>query len=270
MPQKIAILGLGWLGLPLAKALYEKGYEITGSTTSSEKLMQLLQSRLSVRIIKISKKTIEGNWKNFLKDADTLIINIPPGKKQNNVLNYPDQIEQITQRCEKDLNVIFVSSTSVYGDHKDPVNENSSTHPSTDSGKSLLAAENIIRNYFGENATIIRFAGLFGENRHPGRFLKPGKRISNPNGRINLIHLEDCIQLVTAVLEKQCFGETINGCSDEHPLRSDFYKKAAFALSLDTPEFDPNAPITGKIVDNKKSKDLLDIQYQYANPEDYL
>ena len=36
--KKIAILGCGWLGLPLAKSLLSKGYKVKGSTTSESKL----------------------------------------------------------------------------------------------------------------------------------------------------------------------------------------------------------------------------------------
>ena len=38
---KISILGCGWLGLPLAKAIVENGFSVKGSTTSSEKIATL-------------------------------------------------------------------------------------------------------------------------------------------------------------------------------------------------------------------------------------
>ena len=40
MNNKIALIGCGWLGLPLAKSLLKKGYQVAGSTTSVEKLSQ--------------------------------------------------------------------------------------------------------------------------------------------------------------------------------------------------------------------------------------
>ena len=36
--QKISIVGLGWLGLPLAVQLQKRGYAINGSTTTLDKL----------------------------------------------------------------------------------------------------------------------------------------------------------------------------------------------------------------------------------------
>ncbi len=39
--QTVSILGCGWLGLPLAKALIKKGFIVKGSTTAEEHLEQL-------------------------------------------------------------------------------------------------------------------------------------------------------------------------------------------------------------------------------------
>ena len=41
--EKMAILGCGWLGLPLAKYFTSKGYIVKGSTTSIEKI-EILKS----------------------------------------------------------------------------------------------------------------------------------------------------------------------------------------------------------------------------------
>lgn len=270
MPKKIAVLGLGWLGLPLAKSLLTNGYEVSGSTTSSEKLMELLNSNLSVRIIKVSKNNLTGNWKNFIDSVDVLIINIPPKRVDKVVEIYPQQIEQIAQRCGDKTKVIFVSSTSVYGNHNREVTETSPTIPTKNSGKAVLAAEKVIQEHFKSNASIVRFGGLFGPERHPGRFLKAGKEISNPGAPINLIHQDDCIALIQAIIEKNCFGEIFNGVADEHPKRGEFYKKAAFVLSLPVPELDSTGETTGKKVSNTKSKSTLGLSYTYSNPLDYL
>ena len=130
MPQQITILGLGWLGLPLAKVLFDKGYEITGSTRSAEKLMRLLRSKYTIKIIKASKNTVEGNWKNFIKGTDVLVINLPPDSKNNNEGYYPMVIDQISQRCDPETKVVFVSSTSVYGDTNEIVTEETLPQPS--------------------------------------------------------------------------------------------------------------------------------------------
>ena len=51
---KISILGCGWLGFPLAKALITKGFSVNGSTTSVEKLPILENSGISPFLINVT------------------------------------------------------------------------------------------------------------------------------------------------------------------------------------------------------------------------
>jgi 3-hydroxyisobutyrate dehydrogenase-like beta-hydroxyacid dehydrogenase len=51
---QISILGCGWLGLPLAKALLENGFAVKGSTTSQEKLSVLENSGIQPFLIALS------------------------------------------------------------------------------------------------------------------------------------------------------------------------------------------------------------------------
>ena len=47
--ETITILGCGWLGLPLAKALVKAGYQVKGSTTREENLETLRNLQLTER-----------------------------------------------------------------------------------------------------------------------------------------------------------------------------------------------------------------------------
>ena len=77
--NKISILGCGWLGLPLAKSLLLKGYEVKGSTTSESKLEVLKNAGISPFQIQLEEHQIIGKIEDFLKETDVLIIDIPPG-----------------------------------------------------------------------------------------------------------------------------------------------------------------------------------------------
>ena len=110
-------------------------------------------------------------------------------------------------------------------------------------------------------------SGLIGPKRHPGRFLSDKKQLKNPLVPVNLIHQVDCIGLIDAIITKAYFGETVNGCADEHPIREEFYKKAAKKLNLNQPTFSKSDTRSFKLVSNKKSKADLDYTYQFANPE---
>lgn len=266
MAKKIAIIGLGWLGLPLATSLTEKGYLINGSTRSSEKLMSLLKSGIIVKVIDIQNHGIKGKIASLLKEMEIVVIGIPPGKDKH----YAYRLNHLIKHIPEGTKVIFISSTSVYGNPDELVTEEFPTEPETESAKSIVEAEYMFQLNFGADLTIVRFAGLFGPNRHPGRFMNPNRKISRPQGVVNMIHQRDCLTLLTAIIEQDKFGYIINGCADQHPKRIEFYQKAAYELSLTPPAFDMEDETTGKTVCNKLSKSLLGMNYHCPNPMDWL
>lgn len=268
MSKKIAIVGLGWLGESLAVNLHQKGYEIYGSSSSISKAKELSKHPFYVGRIEALPNKIIGDYEAFIEGVEYLIINIPPRRIENITTIYPQQIEQIVKRTPKNVKVIFVSSTAVYGPSEFIISEDVEAIPVKDSGIAVLAAEKIIQKNFGENATILRFAGLIGPDRHPGKFLAKKRALKNPLAQVNLIHREDCIGLINAIIEQNCFNEIINGCASKHPVREDYYKNAARVLSLEQPVFDTTQISSEqKIIDNSKSKELLNFTYKFDNPE---
>ncbi|PHS07282.1 MAG: uroporphyrinogen-III C-methyltransferase [Kordia sp.] len=265
--QHISILGLGWLGLPLALQLQKKGYSINGSTSVLANLKSLAKYSFHTCRIKVESDTIIGDWESFINETATLIINFPPKRIDNIERIHPLQIDQIIKHTPKTTKVIFVSSTSVYQNTNSLINETVNCIPEKASGCALLKAEELLQQYFGNNLTILRFAGLIGPKRHPGRFLANKKQLKNPNVPVNLIHQKDGIGLIEAILEQNCFGEIINGCADVHSKRKEFYENAAIKLNLPTPIFEVTTQENFKIVDNSKSKSLLNYKYQFSNPE---
>ena len=51
--ETITILGCGWLGLPLAKALVKAGYSVKGSTTREENLETLREAGLEPFLVEL-------------------------------------------------------------------------------------------------------------------------------------------------------------------------------------------------------------------------
>ncbi|BDS11207.1 uroporphyrinogen-III C-methyltransferase [Aureispira anguillae] len=267
MSKRISIIGLGWLGEALATKLYQAGHEIIGSTTSIDKLLLLARHPFYTGRLQLNCDEIIGDWAVFMKNVDLLIINFPPKRIDDIAEVYPQQIEQIVQRTNPNISVIFISSTAVYANENRRITEDDPARPSKLSGKAVLAAENKLRKHFGANLTILRLAGLIGPERHPGRFLANKRALKNPDVPINLIHRTDVIALIQRIIDLNCFGELINGCADEHPIRKAYYTKAAQQLELPSPIFGETDTKTYKIIDNSKSKRLLNFDYQYANPE---
>lgn len=267
MNKNISILGLGWLGLPLALQLHKKGYSVNGSTSALANLKPLSKYSFRASRIKIEADRITGDWESFIHETTILIINFPPKRIDNIETIHPLQIEQIIKQTPKSTKVIFISSTSVYQNTNSILDEKIICAPEKSSGVALIKAEKLLQQHFGSNLTILRLAGLIGPKRHPGRFLANKKELKNPNAPVNLIHQQDVIGLIEAILKQDCFGETINGCTDIHPKRKDFYKNAAIKLNMPAPIFEASTEEHFKIVDNSKSKSLLNFTYQFSNPE---
>lgn len=266
----ISILGCGWLGLPLAESLIKDGYAVKGSTTSELKLSLLQSKSIEPFKIVLNPQLIAENAVKFF-DCDVLIINIPPLRRDDIIEYHFLQIESIVKHllnsaCKK---VIFISSTSVYGNKNNEVDEDSKTLPDTLPGEALIIVENYLKKNKNIDTTIIRFGGLIGPNRNPAKFALSRDIIDYADTPLNLIHLDDCIGIIKSVLKNEIWNEVINGVCEYHPTRREFYSLSAERLSLPKPEFkDGKEP--HKIVKSKKINSLLSYQFKYPNPLDSL
>jgi UDP-glucose 4-epimerase len=83
-----------------------------------------------------------------LKDSSILIIDIPPKLRGTNKENFVSKIEALIPFIEKSTieNVIFISSTSVYGDSNDQITEETPLNPDSEGGKQLAIVEDVCQS----------------------------------------------------------------------------------------------------------------------------
>jgi nucleoside-diphosphate-sugar epimerase len=236
-PGTVSILGCGWYGLELAKALISKGYDVKGSSTTTEKLEILAKHQIQPFLVNFERD--EENYDPAFFQCDTLFVCIPPKRSTGQQLNYHHKIQHISNaaKVHKTSNLIFISSISVYGDLNAEVTELSIPYPETESGVAMLKAENLLKDQNDFTCTIIRFAGLVGPGRDPGRFFAGKTAISNGRAPINLIHLDDCIGISLNIIKYKAFGHIFNACSPDHPSRQEFYTLATANAQLTPPVF---------------------------------
>lgn len=267
--KTVSILGCGWLGVPLARHFIENGFRVKGSVTDAEKFDRLRATgSLPFRVIVTPEEIVMDNPDFFA--CDVLIISIPPRRIEGIVEIFPAQIGQLITTILKFgiRKVIFISSTSVYPEKLLVAKEDDSFTPDKESGKALLNAEKLLENNPEFKTTILRFGGLIGADRNPARFLQ--KSVSEvANTPVNLIHQEDCIGIISAIMEKELWRETLNACCPEHPMKKDFYNQAALLSGLPEPHISERAE-TYKVVDSSKLIRLLNYQFKYSSPMDYL
>lgn len=273
--KKIAILGCGWLGLSLAKSLLSKGYEVKGSTTSESKLDVLKNAGISPFQIQLEEHQIIGNITDFLKETDVLVIDIPPGLRRefstSLEMTFVNKVKTLIPFIEKSgiQKVVFVSSTSVYGDGFQivEITEETQPNPDTESGKQLVIAETILQSNSYFKTTVIRFGGLLGDDRHPIKFLAGRTNVENPDAPVNMIQREDCIGIIEEILKQVQhdnweWNQTFNAVAPQHPTRKAYYHKKAEIFNLPLPTFAEDSKSKGKIISSKKVETILGYSFQ--------
>ena len=244
--KNISILGCGWLGEPLAISLLEAGYSVKGSTTTESKLATLEASQIEAYLIDIAEFE---EYDAFLNTA-ILIIAIT----SKDIDAFESLIAQIEDSSIQ--KVIFISSTSVYPYSNCVVTEAMKTKEVP-----LVEIEELFRQNNCFETTILRFAGLFGGERYPGNWFSDGRKIPQPNGYVNMIHQEDCIEIIHEIIDQNCWDITLNACADHHPTRKEFYAIAKLCKDLTLPEFEKNEPLRYKIVSPKKLQNVLGYEF---------
>lgn len=265
----ISILGCGWLGFPLAKKLVENGHIVKGSTTSPQKLAFLHKHKIDPYLIEVQKK-IKGNNLPYFFSSGILVLNIPPGRKRKDVArSHPQQVAAIIESALLNgaKKILFISSTSVYGNVNRVVTEADEPRPETASAEALVKAEGMLMRQEDLEVTIVRFGGLVGEDRKAGRFLAGKKDLKNGDAPINMIDQADCVAILTQIIEQDIWGEIFNACADEHPTKKAFYTAQAKKQGFELPTFSTTENLVGyKEVSNYKLKQRLSYDFLKPNP----
>lgn len=278
---QISILGCGWLGLNLAKKLIEKGHSVNGSTTSENKLSILENAGIKPFIVILSEvegalesESVSESITDFLAKSEILIIDIPPKLRGSNADSsdssrkiFVEKIQNLIPFIEKSAvkNVLFVSSTAVYGNENGIVTEETNANPETESGKQLLLAEALLQKNQNFETTILRFGGLIGEDRHPVKFLAGKENLENPDAPVNLIHQNDCIRIIEEIIKQSKWNEVFNAVAPFHPSREEYYTQQAKNHNLVLPKFSTEKSNIKKVISSEKVKSSLGYQFSLEN-----
>lgn len=269
--KQISILGCGWLGLPLAKKLIEEGHSVNGSTTSENKLPIFKYLGINPYLVTLESESISETINSFLDKSDILIIDIPPKLRGNNPDSekkvFVEKIKNLIAFIEKSTikKVLFVSSTSVYGNENGMITEETNPNPDTESGKQLLFAEAVLQNNRNFKTTILRFGGLIGEDRQPVKFLAGKENLENADAPVNLIHQNDCIGVIQEIIHQSKWNEVFNAVAPFHPTRSTYYTQKACDLNLVPPKFSSEKSNIKKTILSEKTERVLNYKFKLEN-----
>lgn len=262
-----SIIGLGWLGEPLGFFLLEKGLQVLGSTTSAEK-----QDRLSQKGIQAVRFSLnphpEGVGFNALFQSQILVVNIPPRARSGNGAFHLEQIKYLRSLIDNSSiqKVIFVSSTGIYPEvaSEKKYSEHFPLSQENTGNDTIFWAEELMAKDRNFELTIVRFGGLMGDDRIPGKYFSGREHVAG-HTRVNFIHRIDAVRMLAWVIEKGLWNETFNGVAPIHPLRREIYGKNALDLGIAPPASYQNEP-EGKdrLIDSSK---ILDTGFVFDYPD---
>lgn len=256
----IGILGAGWLGLPLARALLAAGKQVAVTVSSAEKAARLQGEGIHAHPLTISAEMPAADKKEpWPIPCETLVICVPPSKTDD----YPQAVARACQLAKEagTRRVLFVSATSVWGAGQA---EGEQPKPRHARGERMLAAEQAVLAAGFECVMIVRPSGLYGPDRHPGRFLA-GKTLEGGAQAVNLVHLDDVMAACLLLLERGKDGDAYNLSAPVHPRREQFYPFAARQLGLPAPVFiEPAGAFLP--IDGLRICEQLGFNYRWPDP----
>jgi nucleoside-diphosphate-sugar epimerase len=251
---RIAVLGCGWLGLPLAKELVASGYKVNGSRT------KIVKEKIDYGIssFNIDIENLTNNIEDFL-NVNILIITIPP-KLKNHKVKLSELIKKIENSPVK--RVIYTSSISVYGNTSGIITEKTKTNPTRESSIEVLETEQLLNNNKNFSTCILRLGGLIGEKRHPAYYLS-GKEIKYAKDLINLVNINDCILAIKKLIQNNITNEVFNLVNPGHPEKGTYYKKCCENLKLPIPIVTKHKSSAIKEVSSAKIINSINFQFKY-------
>ncbi|WHP47985.1 GDP-L-fucose synthase [Mannheimia bovis] len=255
--KKITIIGLGWLGLPLAQKLQNEGWQVAGTKRTVGDIP------VECYPLDLNHFAITPDIERILA-TDAMVIALPPSTTSEE--GYFSGIQKLASfAMAKGLkHLIFISSTSVL-----PMSEGNFAEDTEADPNSLLAK---VENWLLSqklDCDILRLAGLVGKQRHPVFYLAGKQNLSGAEQPVNLVHLEDCIAAISLLLAKPNGQRIFHLCAEQHPTRKAYYGEIAKRLGLADLQFsDENQPLV-RVVKAEKICTELGFVYRYPNPYDF-
>lgn len=267
----ITLCGCGWLGKHMARRR-PSTMSVLGTTRT-----QASAEALRGADIQPLRFTLGDNPADLAHQSasNPVILNIPPGARKrpldsdfvSNMLALIDAF--IAAGCTQ---LIFISTTAVYGDKEGLVNEKTRVAPVTESGHAHVKIEQHLLNQYPAIATVVRLSGLIDSQRHPVHFLA-GRHLDKGEQVVNLVHEQDVCAGLFALLAKPQPGRIFHLTALEHPKRGDYYPWCAQKKGLEAPVFNSDfarRSAGGKHIDAQRSWHALGVTPVYPSPYDML
>ena len=261
--MKRLVIGCGFLGFPLAKRWCNAGNKVFATSRHTDRAEQFSAVGLHPIVLDTTEPDTVAQLAS--ETFDTVVVAVGMDRTRYDSVHqvYVDGLKNVLENLHDDTGqVIYISSTGVFGDFGgDWVDESSPTDPLREGGKACLAAEQLLQeSRFGDRATILRMAGLYGNERVPTKETVASKQWSklSPHGYLNLIHLDDAVSATCIAADQRLHGELFLIADSNPTLRGEYYQHLADQFQLGPIPWGDNAPdpnargAASKRISNKK------------------
>jgi nucleoside-diphosphate-sugar epimerase len=203
----LLILGCGFTGTEVARRAIAAGHRVVATTRQSERREALEGLGIDLHVLPaLTADLVRGR---VGPGVNVLVAFAPDGRTD----------AEIAPELAAAANVVYISTTGVYGAHRGRVDEATPVDPAEPRARERLAAE---RCYRDAGATILRAAGIYGPGRglhlrlKSGTFRVPG----DGNGVVSRIHVADLANLVLGVFSgaREGGGGQVFVAADDTPV----------------------------------------------------
>jgi len=271
--KRISILGCGWLGFPLAKRLLDHDItsKVKGSTTSAGKLEVLNNAGIEGFLFDLNPEFSADDEivSNFF-ETDSLVISLPPRLSKSEPGHYERQVECVVEKIQSSpiKQIILLSSTGVYPDLNRTVTEQDVNAPEDSGSPEMVTVENMLTSLRSDRiVTVLRLAGLIGNDRIPGKYVKGKKDMSTGSLPVNYIHPEDAVGIIVTMLKEGLQSETFNVIAPLHPTRSQIYDSTCAQFGWEAPTYlESEKPENFKIISGEKLSSFYKYDFRFPDP----
>jgi nucleoside-diphosphate-sugar epimerase len=248
--MRALVIGCGYLGRRVAAIWRSEGIEVSALTRTPQNAAVLAEQGIEP----IVGDVLLPETLRSLPETEIVLyaVGYDPRSAASKRDVYVHGLTNVLEaRHPRVRRFLYISSTSVYGqDAGEWVDETSETNPATVDGQIVLAAEETVRQACPKGvATVLRFSGIYG----PGRLLRRIESVrssepiaANPDGFLNLIHVDDGATIVTRLAEREALQPTYLITDDRPVRRREYYSFMASLVGGGEPVFQFDA--SGSVV----------------------
>ena len=232
----VLILGAGYSGTAIAKALAPAAQSVSGTTRAPEKLARLKAAGIDPLLF--DGDAISPELADAMARATHLVQSIAPGRQGDPMFRpATPPLEEVMPKLQW---VGYLSTVGVYGDHGGGwVTEDTPIKPVSERSRERVEAENAWLDYGarrGIPVAVLRLAGIYGPGRNALRNLAEGtaRRVIKQNQVFKRIRVED-IGAAAAFLAGRGIGGIFNVTDDEPGPPQDVVAEAARLMGVEPP-----------------------------------